>query len=164
MNTNQNLTVPAPLFRAGLAKAALSEPEVTPEIPQSRTYSKPEVTKVKTKTSYPFRTKGQIAQQLEADPAFRLQALTILFDRQTAWEKDTSETKDRNRQGFMSSHSVWGTRLAKKHLAGEELTGEELGRVEAITARYTRQLADHFRKAAISENPDLAKVGAVFGV
>jgi len=115
-------------------------------------------------TSYPFRSKAQILAQLASDPAFQLSCLVILFNRQTAYEQTSETTLNRNRAGFMSSHAVHGSRIAKKHLAGEELTAEDLGRVEAIVSRYSTQLAKHFRNEAVAANPELAKVGAVFGV
>ena len=137
----------------------------SPETPaQQAAPSKPAPKPAPKATSYPFRSKAQILAQLAADPAFRLSCLVILFNRQTAYEQATEETRDRNRAGFMSSHSVHGCRIAKKHLAGEELTTEDLGRVEAITCRYGRQLAEHFRGVDVAANPELAKAGAVFGV
>ena len=115
-------------------------------------------------TSYPFLSKKQIAARLESDPLFRVAALVILFQRQTAHEQNTETTLNRNKQGFMSSHAVNGCRLAKKALSGEELTAEDLGKIESIVCSYTRQLAEHLRGEAIAQNPDLAKAAAVFGV
>ncbi len=111
---------------------------------------------------YPFVTKAQIKERLEQDPQYRRQAMVILFALQTAYEQDTSTTLSKNRQGFMSSHSVWGTRIAKKLNAGEELSAEEVGKMDAIAPRYSRQLAVHFRAQMIAEQPALKAVAALF--
>lgn len=151
-----------------------SDLEETPEVQQLVQYSQTEATTMTNQNptetrnaqpkSYPFRSKAEIVAQTKADPAFRAQCLLVLFNLQTAFEQATEETRDRNRQGFMSSHAVHGCRLAKKLLQGEELTEEDQARVETIVPRYGRQLAIHFRTQAISENPALKNAGAVFGV
>lgn len=111
---------------------------------------------------YPFLTKAQIKERLESDPEFRRQAMVILFTLQTQHEQDTSTTLNKNRQGFMSSHAVNGTRVAKKIQAGEELSPEDTAHVEAIAPRYSRQLAVYFRAKAIAEQPALQAVARLF--
>ncbi len=111
---------------------------------------------------YPFVTKAQIKAQLDGDADYRKQAMVILFTLQTEHEQNTETTLNKNRQGFMSSHAVHGTRVAKKIKAGEELTAEDLGHVDAIAPRYSRQLAVYFRARAIAENPALKAVAALF--
>jgi len=111
---------------------------------------------------YPFVTKASLKIRLEAEPAFRHQAMVILFTLQTQYEQETSTTLNRNRQGFMSSHAVHGTRIAKLIKAGEPLSIEDEVRVDAIAPRYTRQLAVFFRAQAIAENPALKAVAALF--
>lgn len=111
---------------------------------------------------YPFVTKAQIKAQLEADPTYRQQAMVILFTLQTQYEQDTSSTLNKNRQGFMSSHAVWGTKIAKKIKSGEPLTEEETAKMDSIAPRYSRQLAVFFRAQAIVENPALKAVAALF--
>lgn len=111
---------------------------------------------------YPFVTKAQIKERLEQDPQYRRQAMVILFALQTAYEQTTDSTLTKNRQGFMSSHSVWGGRIARKINAGEELTAEETGKMDAIAPRYSRQLAVHFRAQAIAEQPALKAIAALF--
>jgi hypothetical protein len=105
-----------------------------------------------------------MAKKLASEPEFVLQALLILDGRQTDDERQELNTKYRNHRGWMSSHAVWGTRLASKVACGEELSDEELSRAAAMTARYTRQLAAHFRNLAVAEAPELAEQGRVFGV
>lgn len=111
---------------------------------------------------YPFLTKNQIRTRLENEPEFRLQAMAILHTLQTEYEQQTSTTRDKNRQGFMSSHAVNGSRVAVKIKAGEELSPEDWAHVDRIAPRYTRQLAVYFRAMAIAEQPELQAVAALF--
>jgi len=111
---------------------------------------------------YPFVTKSQLKARLEAEPTFRKEAMVILYHLQTAFEQDTSSTRDRNRQGYMSSHAVHGTRIAKSILAGEVLSPEDEARVDAIAPRYTRQLAIYYRAKAVAEQPELQAVAKLF--
>lgn len=112
--------------------------------------------------NYPFQTKKQIALRLATDPGFVRDCLVILYDRQTSDEAETSSTKYKNARGFMSSHAVHGTRLAKMVLAGEEMTDEDTAKVAEIVPRYTKQLAEHFRAKEIMKNPKLAVEAASF--
>lgn len=112
---------------------------------------------------YPFATKAQLKARLDAEPSFVLQALLILDGRQTIDERETLETKYKNRVGWMSSHAVWGTKLASKVANGQELEPEEFDRAQAMVCRYTRQLAEHYRRKEIARNPELAaKVACYF--
>lgn len=111
---------------------------------------------------YPFVTKAMLKARLESEPDFRHQAMVILFTLQTEYEQQTSTTLNKNRQGFMSSHAVHGSRIAKLIKAGETLSVEDEARVDAIAPRYTRQLAVYFRAQAIAENPALKAVAALF--
>lgn len=112
--------------------------------------------------SYPFLTKAQISHNIETDFAFACQAMVILYDRQTTFEQETKSTLNKNRRGFMSSHAVNGSKVAVKIKNGEELTDEDVARVHEIAPRYTKQLADHFRAAAIEADPSLAAKAACF--
>lgn len=116
---------------------------------------------MKTKKSYPFVTKAQIAASLQ-DYGVACAAMVVLFERQTAFEQETSSTLNKNRRGFMSSHAVHGTRIARALKAGEALPEEDVARVLAIAPRYTRQLAEHFREAALAADPELAEKAACF--
>lgn len=111
---------------------------------------------------YPFLTKAQIKERLESDPQFRLEAMAILLALQTEYEQQTSTTLNKNRQGFMSSHAVNGTRVARKINSGEELSSEDWRHVDAIAPRYSRQLAVFFRAKAIAEQPALQAVARLF--
>jgi hypothetical protein len=116
----------------------------------------------KEKKSYPFLTKAQIAASIGSDFQFACSVIVTLYDRQTTFEQETKSTLNKNRRGFMSSHAVNGTKLALKIRAGEDLTDEDVARVHEIAPRYTKQMADHFRQAAIEADPALAAKAACF--
>lgn len=126
------------------------------------TTAKPAKAKKQKVGSYPFRSKRSILEQVATDDAFALHCLCVIHDRQTAHEQATKSTKTKNRQGFMSSHAVRGCELAEKVKSNEPLSGEEMGLARAITGRYGKQLAAHFRAEVIAGNPELAKVAEVF--
>ncbi len=111
---------------------------------------------------YPFLTKAQIKERLESDADFRKQTMVILYTLQTEFEQSTDQTLNKNRQGFMSSHAVNGSKVARKLKAGEELTAEDWAKVDSIAPRYSRQLAVFFRAKAIAEQPALQAVAALF--
>jgi len=111
--------------------------------------------------SYPFLTKSTIKARIATDDAFVVQCLGIMLDRQTAYEQETKSTLNRNRAGFMSSHAVKGTTLAVK-ARGEGLTAEETADARALVGHYSKQLASHFRQAAIEADPSLAEAARVF--
>jgi len=111
---------------------------------------------------YPFLTKAAIRERLLSDATFRCEAMVILFALQTAYEQNTSSTKDKNRQGFMSSHAVNGSRVARKIVSGEELSSEDEIHIQTIAPRYTRQLAVYYRAKAIAEQPALQAVAKLF--
>ena len=113
---------------------------------------------------YPFVTKAQLKERLEADFSFRCEAMTILLALQTEAEQATAQTINKNRQGFMSSHAVNGTRIAKKLRAGEPLADEDTVLINKIAPCYSRQLAVYYRAKALAEQPALKAVAAVFGV
>lgn len=111
---------------------------------------------------YPFVTKAQIKARLDSDPAYRIEAMAILHTLQTEHEQATKSTLNKNRQGFMSSHAVKGSKVAEKIKAGETLTEEDVAVVDTIAPRYSRQLATFARAQAIANDPALAKVAGMF--
>lgn len=123
---------------------------------------KPKKERKKGVGTYPFRTKKSILAQIATDDAFASQCLCVVYYRQTAHEQVEKTTKDRNAQGFMSSHAVRGSELAVKILADEELTDEDVGKVRELAGRYGKQLAAHFRAEQIQAEPGLAKVAEIF--
>ncbi len=113
------------------------------------------------KYSYPFATKAQILAS-QSDFSVCLEHNEQLFAAQTAEEQDAKDTRVKNRRGYMSSHAVVGSTLALKARAGEELTPEEQDKIRSIVCRYGKQLAAMAREEAIAQNPELAKIAAIF--
>jgi len=114
------------------------------------------------KYNYPFLTKAQIIAAQRGDDRVMLNHLAIVYSFQLVDEQSRETTVYRNRSGFMSSHAKNGTALAKKHLAGEALTDDELSLARKIAGSYGKQLAAHFREEAIRANPDLAQIAEIF--
>ena len=116
-----------------------------------------------TGNKYPFRTKRDILAQIDGDDEFVIEAMGILYQRQTEDEKETKETKYKNRRGFMSSHAVNGTRLVEKMLLeGESWDEADLAKARSIACRYGKQLAAHFRQETLTGSPELAAEAACF--
>jgi hypothetical protein len=113
---------------------------------------------------YPFATKAQIKERIAADPEFARECLLVIHSRQTEPEQERKETISRNKRGFMSSHAVRGTELARKILGGEYLNPDEEELVVSIASSYSKQLAAHFRLAVLAEKPELAEAAKVFGL
>lgn len=116
------------------------------------------------KTNYPFLTKKQILTLIDLDANYAAQCVSLVYQLQTPDEQEAETTRDRNRRGFMSSHAVAGSKLAKKLQDREDLTPEDLAQAQALARRYGKQLATHFRQAAVQQTPALADVAKVFGV
>ncbi len=117
-----------------------------------------------TSNGYPFATKAQIKAELDASFDVRCWAMVTLYKMQTAYEQNNKTTVVKNRNGFMSSHAVNGTRVALKLLAKEELDEANVELINKIAPRYSRQLAVIARQAALESDPSLAEKAAVFGV
>jgi hypothetical protein len=111
---------------------------------------------------YPFTSKKTIKAQLASSEEYRKTAMVTLYNLQTAYEQSTKSTLVRNKAGFMSSHAVWGSKIALKIIAGEELDADETARMDSIVCHYTRQLAAEGRRQALAENPALASVAKLF--
>jgi hypothetical protein len=110
---------------------------------------------------YPFLTKSVLKARISEDDSFMLECAQIMQSRHTAHEAATETTLLRNRAGWMSSHAVRGGRLVRK--ASEEgLDQTETSQLRDMVSRYSKQLASHFRQAAIAENPALKEIAAVF--
>jgi hypothetical protein len=115
-----------------------------------------------THNKYPFATKREILAALTTDDGFVGECIGIMQARQTAHEQATLSTKDRNRQGWMSSDAVRMGRIAVKLAALEVLTDDERGVARARISHYGKQLAAHFRSEATENSPELAEQAAVF--
>ena len=114
--------------------------------------------------SYPFLTKAQIKAELDSSFDARCAAMVTLFKLQTTLEQATDKTLMANARGFMSSHAVNGSKVAKKLMTGEELDSADVDQVNRIAPRYSRQLATLARAEALAANPELAEKAALFGI
>lgn len=114
--------------------------------------------------SFPFITRKQIKATLDSSFKARCDAMVTLYAAQTNQEKATDKTLFSNRAGFMSSHAVNGSKVAKKLIAGEELDATDVGYVDQIAPHYSRQLAALARAEALAANPELAEKAALFGI
>jgi hypothetical protein len=113
---------------------------------------------------YPFLTKAQIVEKIDADDDFVRECVLVMHSLQTEEEQETKSTKSRNRAGWMASHAVKGTEYATKLAAGESLSDDELADARSKVRSYRKQLAAHFRSQAAKADPELASKGATFGV
>lgn len=115
-----------------------------------------------THNGYPHKTKKEIVAQLATDDSFVNHCLLVLYARQTEHEQERKTTESRNARGFMSSHAVRGSVLAQKLQSGDALTADEQDQARAITGRYVKQLAEHFRQEDLARDPEIAAKAAVF--
>ena len=113
---------------------------------------------------YPFPTQKQIREQVLADETFAIECLGVLVARQTDDELETKSTKYSNRRGLRCSESVWMPELFAKIRNAEEVTVEEIVRLQETLPVYRKQLAAHFRQEMIANDPTLAEKASVFGL
>lgn len=120
-----------------------------------------------TKTSnngYPFPTQKEIVHQINTSHEFRVNCLSVLVERQTDDEIESKSTKYTNKRGLRCSEAVWMPELAAKLKNGDEVTGEELVRLQTVLPVYRKQLAAHFRQQMLNNDPTLAEKAAKFGL
>lgn len=107
--------------------------------------------------AYPFLTKKQICERITADRNFALKCVAIMQARHEGRAAGTGSC------GWMSSQAATASKLAKR-IAADEATEKEVAQATAIVARYSKQLAAHFREARLREDPGLAEAATRFGV
>ena len=113
---------------------------------------------------YPFVGAKAVKAKLESCSETRQVAFMTLFHLQTEHEQAVGDTKDRNKQGFMSSHAWHGARIAKAILAGETVSAEDQDRIDAYSVRYSKQMAVALRNHAIAAEPELGAIARQFSV
>jgi hypothetical protein len=69
-------------------------------------------------------------------------AMVAIYNRQTADEQVSSDTKHQNGVGFTGADARLGTYYAKWVLKGNSLTGNHLMRARMMSYKYVRQLTD----------------------
>lgn len=112
---------------------------------------------------YPFVGQKAVKERLSERPV-QAAMMIVLYELQTAYEQASESTKDRNRRGFMSSHSVNGTRLARAIKSGAALTDEDWAKVATIAPHYSKQGAIALRTWAMKANPALAVTAQMFSI
>lgn len=106
---------------------------------------------------YPFLTRRQILEKIQADPEFVADCMGILQQRHEARGVGTTS------MGWMASHASKATALAAKVAAGEA-SDKELVEAAKLVARYSKQLARVFRERELAARPELGAQAAVFGI
>ncbi len=107
---------------------------------------------------YPFMTRRQILERLEADLAFAAECIAILQGRHERRRAGGTES-----MGWMASHTSKATALAAKVAAGET-SDKEMAEAAKLAGRYSKQLARAFRDRDLAARPELGAQAAVFGV
>ena len=69
-------------------------------------------------------------------------AMVAIYNRQTADEQVSSDTKHQNGVGFTGADARLGTYYAKWVLKGNSLTGNHLMKARMMSYKYVRQLTD----------------------
>ena len=80
--------------------------------------------------------RATIINALTTNPNAVKKALVLLYERQTEDEQSRRDTYHANAQGFNVPHAKEGTRLARKILAGDELSIGELTKGYRIACYY----------------------------
>lgn len=133
-----------------------SDPEITVTETTSKKAPRPNY-------SYPtaFPTKKQILARIPVDTAFMLECFDIIQGRQNEKEVAESATLFKNGVGWMSSHAKNAAKLAAKKAEGT-LDADDLEKMTALMLRYSKQLAESGRQAALKAHPELAEIAAIF--
>jgi len=115
----------------------------------------------KSASAYPFVTRRELVARVESEPAFMKECAGVLQARTEQRAAGSAPTG--KAWGWMSSERVVAGRLTAKSCIGM-LSVDDESRLAKLVARYSRQLADHFRALAIQAHPGLAVAAERFGV
>ena len=102
-------------------------------------------------------TGTDIVEMLRTNDKAVARALVVLYERQTADEKATENTRHHNNQGFRPCHARMGTSMAKFYLARGYLTPKQIaywrkeGKEGMRLSIYWRQLLDAAHKKAAAK-------------
>lgn len=125
---------------------------------------------------YPFIGEKGVRKVLAAREDVRMANAVLMFHLQTEYEQASSETKDKNRRGLMSSHAATATRVISAFLAGAGLDEEAKYKADGfvfsgataylthIGGRYAKQLSVSLRVWAITQEPELGVTASMFSV
>lgn len=125
---------------------------------------------------YPFIGEKGVRRVLEDRDDVRMANAILMYHLQTEFEQATSETKDKNRRGLMSSHAATATKVIQAVLAGADLDEEAEYKADGfkfvgheaylthIGGRYAKQLSVSLRVWAIGQEPELGVTAQMFSV
>lgn len=85
-------------------------------------------------------------------------AIILLYERQTADERQDHTTKHSNGRGFSGAHASLGTYWAKWILQGRSLTGHHLVRARDMVSHYVGQLTEEAKRKASSRDVERAAI------
>jgi hypothetical protein len=108
---------------------------------------------------YPFLSRRQILQRIDADPLFAVECVAILQERHERRTRGASTGSI----GWMASHTARAVKLAAK-LASGEATEKDRAEARQLARRYTKQLARVLRERELASRPELVAQAAVFGI
>jgi hypothetical protein len=91
---------------------------------------------VKEKTWAP----DEIEKLLQTSDNMVMRSVVQIFNKQTEYEKTEDRTKERNGVGFNGFDAEFGTSIAKKVIAGRELTPKQIHFSRKMIMKYTKQL------------------------
>lgn len=91
-------------------------------------------------------TENEIVNLLRTNNRAVEKAIVAIYNRQTADEKASHDTKHSNSVGFSGADARFGTYLAKWILKGNHLTGKFLADGRELAVKYRKQLLDEATK------------------
>lgn len=89
-----------------------------------------------------MHTRESISELLRTNDRAVERAMVAIYDRQTADEKSSSDTRHSNSIGFSGAHASKGSYYARWVLSGRRLTGAHLDKARRMSLRYVRQLLE----------------------
>ena len=106
---------------------------------------------------YPFMTRRQILERIDAETAFAVECVAIIQGRHE--RRDAAGESS----GWMASHAAKAIKIAAK-LASGEASDTERAEAAQLVKSYSKQLARVFRNRELAARPELSVQAAVFGV
>lgn len=91
-------------------------------------------------------TEKEIVELLGKNNKAVEKAIVAVYNRQTADEKASYDTKHSNGVGFSGADAKFGTYLAKWILSGKSLNGKFLAQGRVLAVKYRAQLLDEANK------------------
>jgi len=96
---------------------------------------------------------AKIRKLLNENPLAVERAILAIYDRQTADEKATSDTRHHNARGFSAAHAKRGSYYGRWIRSGRHLSGHHVQKAREIALHYVSQLLLVAQEKAKSEQP-----------